>query len=174
MNWLESHPQIAAVLLTLVVVPLVTGFFNRLLKPRTPEEFAAMPRWLAQTLRILAALFPDPTKVSKIVAEGITKPAIVPASDIPEDSSTKPLPPDPPSGAGGLGVLVLAVALVTTTQACALTAEAAYRKQQEACVRDSKTREESRACRARVRHEWGMDLEPTIVVSDAGAPDAAE
>ena len=126
----------AAGALTLgVVVPLVTGAFNRLLKPRTPEEFAAMPRWLAQSLRLLAALFPDPGKAAKIVSEGIVKPT---TAAEPKD--------DPPVGGA---VLVLAICFATAMQACSPTAALLYRKQQEACVRESKTLEESRACRAR-------------------------
>ena len=165
LDWIEAHPTIFA----LVIMPLIGALVSWLGKPRTPEEFARMPYVLAQLLRVWAAVFPDPVKVTKVIGELLSK--RVPASD---EKTTGKLPPDPPSGAGGLGVLALAIALATSMQACAMTAEAAYRKQQEACVRDAKTLEESRTCRARVRHDWGLDLEPTITVTDAGAPDAAE
>lgn len=99
-DWLEKHPTLAWILIVGVCVPIVMGAVNRALKPRTPEEYAAMPRWLAQVLRILAAIFPDTVKAQKVAAEGIFKAVPVPLvkpEGIPEDASTKPLPPDPPS-----------------------------------------------------------------------------
>ena len=166
LDWIEAHPTIFA----LVILPILGAIVSWLGKPRTPEEFARMPYAVAQGLRLWAAIFPDPNKALKIISDALQR-----KGKGGDEPPTKPvLPPDPPSGAGGLGVLALAVALATSMQACAMTAEAAYRKQQEACVRDAKTLEESRTCRARVRHEWGLDIEPTITVTDAGAPDAAE
>lgn len=46
------------------------------------------------------------------------------------------------------------VALAIGVGACVATAEARYGKDLLNCVADADTREESRACRARVDREW--------------------
>ncbi len=67
---------------------------------------------------------------------------------------------------------LVVVGLICLLSACSFTAANAYRAQQKACVEDARTLQESQECIARVRHEWGTDLEPTI--TDAGADHAAE
>lgn len=50
--------------------------------------------------------------------------------------------------------LVSILALVIGAAACVATAEARYGRDLLGCVADADTREESRACRARVDREW--------------------
>ena len=58
MTWAKEHPE--------VVILVLTAIFNLLFKPRTPEEYATIanksPR-LAEFLRLLPAIFPDPIKI---------------------------------------------------------------------------------------------------------------
>lgn len=109
LDWIEAHPTFFAV----IIMPLIGALVSWLGKPRTPEEFARMPYVLAQLLRVWAAVFPDPVKITKVIGELFSK--RVPASD---EKSTGKLPPDPPSGAGGLGVLAVAVVISLSTQSC--------------------------------------------------------
>jgi hypothetical protein len=56
--WLQANPLLATVL-----VYLATGVLNALFKPRTPEEYAAMPKWVAAALKFLSAVGFDPVKL---------------------------------------------------------------------------------------------------------------
>ncbi len=101
--WLDVHPTIVA----LIVVPLVTGAVSAVAKPRTPEQFAKMPFVVAQILRLWAAVFPDPAKAVAILVALITRRA-----PSPDTVTTGKLPPDPPSGPGMGGGLVMALLFV--------------------------------------------------------------
>lgn len=62
-----------------------------------------------------------------------------------------------------LACFVLAVVcFAIVLSGCGAAAEATYGGQLQLCVKRAKTREESRACRARVDQAWG--------VADGGAP----
>lgn len=69
LDFAESHP----VLFSALVWPLITAIVTALFKPRTPEEYAALPPRLAAFLRLIAALGLDPVKAVKIVQEAATK-----------------------------------------------------------------------------------------------------
>lgn len=56
--FIEAHPA----LVSLIFVPLVASIVNALTRPRTPEEYSAMPPRLAAFLKLLRAIFPDPQK----------------------------------------------------------------------------------------------------------------
>jgi len=125
LDWIEAHPTIFA----LVIMPVIGAIVSWLGKPRTPEEFARMPYVVAQLLRVWSAVFPDPNKVAKVIGEMLTR------KKVDQDAPTKPrLPPDPPSGAGGLGVLALALALSMGTQGCGGDAKSPARESARAAV----------------------------------------
>lgn len=69
LDFAESHP----VLFSALVWPLLTAMVTALFKPRTPEEYAALPPKLAAFLRLIAALGLDPVKAVKIVQEATAK-----------------------------------------------------------------------------------------------------
>lgn len=122
LDWIEAHPTIFA----LVIMPIIGAIVSWLGKPRTVEEFARMPYLLAQALRLWSAVFPDPNKVLKVIGEVLTRS---------KDAPTKPkLPPDPPSGAGGLGVLALAIALSMGAHGCGGDAKSPARDSARAAV----------------------------------------
>lgn len=51
------------------IIPVVLAIFTFMAKPRTPEEYAAMPAWLAKTCLVIAAVGPDVLKAYKIITE---------------------------------------------------------------------------------------------------------
>lgn len=69
LDFAESHPALFAAL----VWPLLTAIVTAMFKPRTPEEYAALPPKLAAFLRLIAALGLDPVKAVKIVQEATAK-----------------------------------------------------------------------------------------------------
>lgn len=105
-----AHPAVT----TLIVGSTV----SRILKPRTPEEYASIaqrhPVWffarVAALLQLLGAIFVDSTKAQKIILEKIFKgppkpprgPSILPPSD----------PPPPPPSAPAAARAVLAAAAI--------------------------------------------------------------
>jgi len=56
--WIQANPALATLL-----VYLSTGVLNAIFKPRTPEEYAKLPKWAAATLKFIAAIGLDPVKV---------------------------------------------------------------------------------------------------------------
>lgn len=90
--WAEAHPEFTA----LVLVPILTGLFNLLFKPKTPTQYAKIAAYsprLAAFLQLMGAVFPDPEKAGRIFVSKILKgppgppigPSIIP-------------PPSPPNG----------------------------------------------------------------------------
>jgi hypothetical protein len=80
---------------------------------------------------------------------------------------------DPPTGASlvplaALGAIVSSLFSVGCLSASekAIAAEAAYREQQSACVRQYDTEALILACRAKVRAEWGIT--ETVTAKDGG------
>ena len=63
--FLESHPTLTG----LFIVPVLTAPVTWLLKPRTPEEFRAMPPLLARLLKLIAGFGFDARKVSEALRE---------------------------------------------------------------------------------------------------------
>jgi hypothetical protein len=58
LTFLEAHPA----LVSLILIPAVASVVNALTRPRSPEEYSAMPPRLAAFLKLLRAVFPDPQK----------------------------------------------------------------------------------------------------------------
>jgi hypothetical protein len=67
--WANAHPEVMAAL----VWPLVTAILTLAFKPRTPEQYAAMPPRLAALLQLVAALGVDPVKAAKAVRKLVEK-----------------------------------------------------------------------------------------------------
>jgi hypothetical protein len=78
-DWLEAHPAIVS----LVLVPLVMALVNAVLRPRTPEEYAALPPRFSAVLKFLRAVFPDPQKAAQAAAQVLS------------GSNEKPTPKNP-------------------------------------------------------------------------------
>jgi len=70
--WVEAHPVFASVIFWPIVTAIVTWF----LKPRSPEEYAALaashPR-IAQVLRLVGALGLDAPKVLQILGDMVKR-----------------------------------------------------------------------------------------------------
>jgi hypothetical protein len=63
-EYLKTHPeQVVIVLLTLLTA---------IAKPRTPEQYAAMPPRLAALLKFLATVLPDVVKAAHVVPQVVT------------------------------------------------------------------------------------------------------
>lgn len=73
-DWFEAHP----VFTTAVVVPLIVGTVNQLLRPRTPEQYALLPPRIAAFLKFLRAWFPDTGRASEAAVQVITGRALTP------------------------------------------------------------------------------------------------
>ena len=56
--FVEAHPALFSVL----VWPLLTAIITAVFKPRTPEEYDALPPRVAAALKLVAALGLDPVK----------------------------------------------------------------------------------------------------------------
>lgn len=68
LDWLEAHPA----LVSLVLVPFVMALVNAILRPRTAEEYAALPPRLSAFLKFLRAVFPDPQKAAQAAAQVVS------------------------------------------------------------------------------------------------------
>ncbi len=123
-----AHPELCAALLW----PLVSAILTALFKPRTPEQYAAMPPRLAAALQLLGALGLDPVKatiaIKKIFAG--TKPpgppavgvvALIVASMLTSGCATLA-----PREQARAAVLVTAEATVSADHACAEVAIAKH------------------------------------------------
>lgn len=66
MEWIENHPAVVA-----AVWPLLTLILTALFKPRTPEQYAAMPPRLAAFFKLLGALGLDGPNVVDAIRQGI-------------------------------------------------------------------------------------------------------
>lgn len=67
-DWLESHPAIVS----LVLVPMTMALVNATLRPRTQEEYAALPPRVSAFLKFLRAVFPDPQKAAQAAAQVVS------------------------------------------------------------------------------------------------------
>lgn len=97
--FIETHPA----LVSLILIPLVMSAVNAALRPRTPEEYAAMPKRLAAFLKLLRAIFPDPQKAAIAASQLVRGAAMPPAvkrtmeqDSQPEEAKTIPVPPKDP------------------------------------------------------------------------------
>ena len=62
LEWIKAHPEDVV-----FILGLLTALFNWAAKPRTAEEYQALPPRLAAFLRFMAGAFPDPRKVTEAV-----------------------------------------------------------------------------------------------------------
>lgn len=70
-DWISKNP----VLFSMVLWPLVTGLVTWLFKPRTPEQYAAMPSFIRSVLKLLGALGLDAPHVLEGIKELLKLPA---------------------------------------------------------------------------------------------------
>jgi hypothetical protein len=68
-QWIQAHSEI----LTLAGIYLLTAVTTQLFKPRTPEEYLALPPRVAAALKTVAALGIDVPKLVEGVAELLRK-----------------------------------------------------------------------------------------------------
>lgn len=77
-DWMVSHPEFMAA----IVWPLLTALVTAIFKPRSAEEYSALPPKVAAALKLLAALGLDAPKVIEAAKEIVAKkpaPALPPA-----------------------------------------------------------------------------------------------
>lgn len=67
-DWLSAHPLVWQ----LALYPLLTAVVTWLLKPRTPEQYAALPPRLAAFLKLVAAVGFDAPKIVESVSQVVT------------------------------------------------------------------------------------------------------
>ena len=95
--WVYAHP----VIVTWLVGTAVTAA----LKPRTPEQFAAMPYWKASLLKLAGGLFTDPAKAQQaILAILLRKPLEATFCVKTQSDPNEPHDTDPPAGPAGIPV----------------------------------------------------------------------
>jgi hypothetical protein len=70
LDWLRANPA-----LSVLFAYLLTGVLTALFKPRTSEEYARMPKWVANGLKFLAAIGLDPVKVVEVLVATLRLPA---------------------------------------------------------------------------------------------------
>lgn len=63
LRWIEDNP----VLFATVIWPLVTGIVTAVFRPRTPEEYAAMPPRVAAVIRFICAIGLDVPKALETI-----------------------------------------------------------------------------------------------------------
>lgn len=61
LEFLRANPAASG-----LFVYLLFGVLTALFKPRTPEEYAAMPKWKANTLKTMSAIGIDPVKLTEV------------------------------------------------------------------------------------------------------------
>lgn len=108
--WAYAHPIVTAY----IVGTLVTAIF----KPRTPEQFAAMPHWKASLLKLVGAVFTDPAKAQQAILSLILRKPLEATFMIKAPNSNEPHDTDPPAGAPA----VLAVPLTPAVPILAIAA----------------------------------------------------
>jgi hypothetical protein len=100
-DWISKNP----VLFTMVIWPVVTGIVTWLFKPRSPEQYAAMPARLGAVLKLIAAFGLDAPRVLEGLQQILTgvhptsakapplSSAAVKAASVPPPSDLKTDPP---------------------------------------------------------------------------------
>lgn len=67
-DWLSAHPLVWQ----LAMYPLLTAVVTWLFKPRTPEQYAALPPRVAAFLKLVAAVGFDAPKIIEAVSQVAT------------------------------------------------------------------------------------------------------
>ncbi len=57
--FVEAHPAFVS----LILIPIALAVFNGFTRPRTPEEYAALPPWFARFCKFMRAFGPVPQKI---------------------------------------------------------------------------------------------------------------
>ena len=68
LDWLSAHPLVWQ----LALYPLLTAVVTWLFKPRTPEQYAALPPRVAAFLKLVGALGFDAPKIIEAIAQVVT------------------------------------------------------------------------------------------------------
>jgi hypothetical protein len=59
--FIEAHPEGVR----LIAIPIIFAVVNFFTKPRTPEEYMKLPPRLANLMKMLRGLFPDPQQTAE-------------------------------------------------------------------------------------------------------------
>lgn len=73
-DWLSAHPTFWQ----LILYPLLTAIITWALKPRTPEEYSALPPRVAAALKFIAAIGFDAPKAIKALSQVVTGKSLTP------------------------------------------------------------------------------------------------
>jgi len=88
-DWFAHHQQLLGAL-KLTAFVLAPALLRLVAAPRTPEQYDALPRWLAKALKLCGALFPD----VRGTVDVLRTPSL-PADAYRQRRGMPPAPPDP-------------------------------------------------------------------------------
>lgn len=101
--WTAAHPSLT----TIIVLPIAGAVVNFVLKARTTEELAKLPRPVALFVTFMRTIFPDPAPIMALIAGALLRQQVTPIPGVesipPPPRSPKDLLPPPAGGFGGNG-----------------------------------------------------------------------
>lgn len=101
--WTAAHPSLT----TIIVLPIAGAVVNFVLKARTTEELAKLPRVFAVFVTFMRTIFPDPAPIMALIAGALLRQQVTPIPGVesipPPPRSPKDLLPPPAGGFGASG-----------------------------------------------------------------------
>lgn len=101
--WTATHPSLT----TIIVLPIAGAVVNFVLKARTTEELAKLPRPVALFVTFMRTIFPDAGPIMALIAGALLRQQVTPIPGVesipPPPRSPKDLLPPPAGGFGGSG-----------------------------------------------------------------------
>lgn len=99
--WTAAHQSLT----TIIVLPIAGAVVNFVLKARTTEELAKLPRVFAVFVTFMRTIFPDPAPIMALIAGALLRQQVTPIPGVesipPPPRSPKDLLPPPAGGFGG-------------------------------------------------------------------------
>jgi len=99
--WTAAHPSLT----TIIVLPIAGAVVNFILRARTTEELARLPRHVALFVTFMRTIFPDPAPIMALIAGALLRQQVTPIPGVesipPPPRSPKDLLPPPAVGFGG-------------------------------------------------------------------------
>ena len=99
--WTAAHPSLT----TIIVLPIAGAVVNFILRARTTEELAKLPRPVALFVTFMRTIFPDAGPIMALIAGALLRQQVTPIPGVesipPPPRSPKDLLPPPTGGFGG-------------------------------------------------------------------------
>ena len=101
--WTAAHPSLT----TIIVLPIAGAVVNFILRARTTEELAKLPRPVALFVTFMRTIFHDPAPIMALIAGALLRQQVTPIPGVesipPPPRSPKDLLPPPTGGFGASG-----------------------------------------------------------------------